>query len=91
MVALRYAHGNQIPFLSVNTCVHELLHVLLQDILISRLKWFQGGGHELRIDWYATWLWLFHDGATIRKSAQAYLDRLPSGVAARTSLDSSAR
>ena len=91
MVALRYAHGNQIPFLSVNTCVHELLHVLLQDIFVNRPKWFQGGGRELRIDWYATRLWLFHDGAAIRKSAQAYLDRLRLAVAARTSFDLSAR
>ena len=91
MVAIRYAHGNQIPFLSVNTCVHELLHVLLQDIFVNRPKWFQGGGRELRIDWYATWLWLFHDGAAIRKSAQAYLDRLRLAVAARTSFDLSAR
>jgi len=33
MIALRYAHGNQIPFLSVNTCVHEILHALLQGHL----------------------------------------------------------
>lgn len=82
MVALRYARGNQIPFLSVNTCVHELLHVLLQDVFVSDPKWFQTGGREFRIDWYATWLWLFHDGAAIRKSAQAYLGRLRSADAA---------
>jgi len=82
MVALRYAHGNQIPFLSVNTCVHELLHALLQDVFVSRPKWFQTGGREFRIDWYATCLWLFHDGAAIRKSAQAYLSRLRPAVAA---------
>jgi hypothetical protein len=91
MVALRYAHGNQIPFLSVNTCVHELLHALFQDVFVSRPKWFQAGGREFRIDWYATCLWLFHDGAAVRKSAQAYLDRLRSVVAARASLDLSAR
>jgi len=91
MVALQFAHGNQIPFLSVNTCVHELLHALLQDIFVGRPRWFQAGGREFRIDWRATRLWLFHDGAAIRESAQAYLDRLRSAVAARTSLDSSAR
>jgi hypothetical protein len=78
MLALRYAHGNQIPFLSVNTCVHELLHALLQDVFVSRPKWYQTGGREFRIDWFATGLWLFHDGAAIRKSAQAYLGRLRS-------------
>ena len=80
MIALRYAHGNQIPFLSVNTCVHELLHVLLQDIFVSRPKWYQSGGRELRIDWYATGLWLFGDGASIRKSTEACLGRLRSGA-----------
>jgi len=84
MVALQYAHGNQVPFLSVNTCLHELLHALLQDIFVSRPKWFQTGGREVRIDWYATRLWLFHDGAAIRESAQAYLDRLRSAGAERT-------
>ena len=36
LIALRYAHGNQVPFLSVNTCVHELLHALLQDVFVRR-------------------------------------------------------
>jgi hypothetical protein len=90
MIALLYAHGNQMPFLSVNTCVHELLHVLLQDVFVSQPKWFQIGGRESRIDWYATWLWLFHDGAAIRKSAQTCLDRLRTAVPARTPLDSAA-
>jgi hypothetical protein len=84
LLALRYAHGHQIPFLSVNTCVHELLHVLLQDIFISRPKWREAGEHEFRIDWYATRLWLFHDGAAVRKSAQVYLERLRRAVAVRT-------
>jgi hypothetical protein len=79
MVALQYAHADQVPFLSANTCVHELLHALLQDVFVSRPKWYQTGGREFRIDWYATGLWLFHDGAAVRKSAQAYLGRLRSG------------
>lgn len=78
MVALPYAHGNQVPFLSVNTCVHELLHALLQDVFVSHPKRFQGAEREFRTDWYATCLWLFHNGAAIRKSAQAYLDHLQS-------------
>src|SRR5207302_1939811 len=80
LVALRYAHGNQIPFLSVNTCVHELLHALLQDIFVSHPKWFQAEGRELRIDWFATSLCLFHDGAAVRNSAEEYLGRLRSGL-----------
>ena len=80
LVALRYAHGNQAPFVSVNTCVHELLHALLQDVFVSRPEWYQAGGREFRTDWYATCLWLFHDGATVRKSAEAYLRRLRSAA-----------
>jgi hypothetical protein len=85
LIALNYAHGHQIPFLSVNTCVHELLHVLLHDIYESRPEGWSGDGREFRIDWYATRLWLFHDGAAIRRSAHAYVERLRSVAAARTS------
>ena len=91
MIALRYAHGTQVPFLSVNTCVHELLHALMQDVFVRRPSWFQTGSREARIDWYATWLWQFHQGAAIRKSAQAYLARLRSSVVARTPEDLPAR
>jgi hypothetical protein len=82
LIALQYAHCNQVPFVSVNTCVHELLHALMQDVFVRRPTWYQTGGREFRIDWYATGLWLFHDGAAIRKSAQAYLNRLRSSVVA---------
>jgi hypothetical protein len=84
MIALNYAHGHQIPFFSVNTCVHELLHALLQDIYVSRPQGLPGEEREFRIDWYATLLWLFHDGTVIRNSAQAYLARLRATVSART-------
>ena len=80
MVALDYAHGHQIPFLAVNTCVHELLHVLLQDIFEVHPQGLSGYEREFRIDWYATRLWLFHDGAFIRREAEAYLERLRSAV-----------
>src|SRR5262245_59558970 len=45
-IALKYAHGHQIPFLSVNTCVHEFLHVLLQDIFESRPNGLLRDGRE---------------------------------------------
>jgi len=76
MIALRYAHRNQVAFLSVNTCLHELLHVLLGDIFVKAPKWYQRSGRETRVDYYATRLWLFHDGAEVRKSAESYLRRL---------------
>jgi len=79
MIALNFAHGHQIPFFSLNTCIHELLHVLLHDIFQPRPKGLQGEGREFRVDLYATRLWLFHDGIMIRKAAQAYLDHVRSG------------
>jgi hypothetical protein len=79
VIALRYAHGHQVPFLSVNTCVHELLHVLLQDIFIDRPAWHRAGRHEARIDWFATRMWLFGDAAEVRRSAGDYLKRLRAG------------
>lgn len=75
LIALRHAHGHQVPYLSLNTCVHELLHVLMHDIFELRPKGTTGDRREWRIDWYATQLWLFHDGAEIRKSAGEYLRR----------------
>jgi hypothetical protein len=79
VIAISYAHGHQFPYLSVNTCVHEMLHLLLQDVFVKRPKWYQANERETRDDWYATGLWLFHDGDAIRKSATVYLERLRSG------------
>jgi hypothetical protein len=76
MIAILYAHGYQVPYLSTNTCVHELLHALMQDILVGHPKWYQVGGREFRADSYATQLWLGQDGGEVRKSARAYLERL---------------
>jgi hypothetical protein len=76
LIALRYAHGDRVPFLSVNTCVHEILHALLLDIFLTRPSAYQAAEREYRIDWYATRLRLFHDGGAVRRSAQVYLDRL---------------
>lgn len=90
MIALRYAHGHQVPFLSLNTCVHELLHALMQDIFVSKPTWYQTGEREFRIDSYATGLWLFHDGAAIRKSAQTYVNLLRSAGPETNSSDASA-
>jgi hypothetical protein len=81
MVALDHAHGHQVPFLSVNTCVHELLHALLHDIFEARPKGSLGKAREFRIDAYATRLWLFHDGAAIREAARSYVQRLRSETA----------
>ncbi len=76
LIAARYAHGNRAPFVSVNTCVHEILHALMLDIFVTRPSAYQAVEREYRIDWYATRLWLFRDGGAIRSSAQAYLEKL---------------
>jgi hypothetical protein len=82
VLALRYAHGHQAPLLSVNTCVHELLHVVLGDIFEDRPPGLSGHGREIRVDWLATRMWLFHDGGAVRSAAETYLDRRRSESAA---------
>ncbi|HUI55183.1 MAG TPA: hypothetical protein VLY04_09435 [Bryobacteraceae bacterium] len=83
VIALNFAHGNQIPLLSLNTCVHELLHALLHDIFEKHPAGVAGQTREFRIDWYATRLWLFHDGAAIREAARTYVEHLRSEAASR--------
>lgn len=76
VIAINYAHGNRVPLLSVNTCVHELLHLLLQDVYLKHPKGYQVNEREIRADWNATRLWLFGDGGAIRQSAAGYLRKL---------------
>jgi hypothetical protein len=83
LIALRYAHGNQVPWFSTNTCLHELLHALMQDVYITHPKWYQSAGREGRIDAAGTGLWLFGSGDAVRRSAREYVSRLRSSQAAR--------
>jgi hypothetical protein len=76
VIAVRYAHAHQIPFLSVNTCVHELMHVLLQDVYESHPQGAGRSVREWRIDLYATRLWLFRECPGLRDAASAYVGRL---------------
>ena len=80
MIAMRYAHGNQVPFFSTNTCVHELLHALLGDLLVRHPSGQQVLEREWRVDSYASRMWLFHDGAAVRQAARVYLERLRQGA-----------
>jgi hypothetical protein len=80
MISVAHAHGNAVPFISVNTVVHELLHVLLMDVYQRNGSSLSSAGRELRIDVVGTRLWLFHDGAEIRRSAAVYLERLKKQV-----------
>ncbi|MBM3813398.1 MAG: hypothetical protein FJW20_17385 [Acidimicrobiia bacterium] len=75
MISMKRAHTHRVPFFSVNTCVHELLHVIFQDIYLPRQSTFKAGQLEARVDWQATRMWLFPGGDEIRKAAEAYLER----------------
>ncbi|WP_321477254.1 hypothetical protein [uncultured Paludibaculum sp.] len=76
MISLYRAHGHLIPLVSVNTCVHEILHAVMLDIFEQNPQGAAGAGREFRIDYLATRLWLFGDGSAIRDSAPIYLERL---------------
>lgn len=78
MAALDHAHGHRVPFLAVNTCTHELLHVLLGDILERRPAGWRGSWREARIDAIATRLWLTgrDGGGEIAACARRYAARL---------------
>ncbi|MFN7939055.1 MAG: hypothetical protein U0R19_37355 [Bryobacteraceae bacterium] len=76
VIAVEYAHAHQAPFLSVNTCMHELLHALCLDIFENQPGGAEGAWREFCIDSFATRLWLFGDGAPIRASAEKYVQRL---------------
>jgi hypothetical protein len=90
VISMNEAHGNQIPFLAVNTVVHELLHVLLEDVFRDRTSVFQGQSSEARVDLHATRLWLFGGDETVRESAKVCLDRLAKGAREIRSSDSCA-
>jgi hypothetical protein len=75
MIAVNRAHGHQLPFVSVNTCLHELLHALLHDIFELRPRGLPGAAREFRVDYYATQLWLFRGGDAIREAARSYVRR----------------
>lgn len=73
VIAMPRAHPNRIPFLAVNTVVHELLHILLEDIFVAKGGLLRDHGRETRVDWHATRMWWFGADATVRESARAYV------------------
>jgi hypothetical protein len=77
VISMKEAHENQVPFVAVNTVVHELLHILMQDVFVMDRVSVRGISSEARVDMYASRLWLFGDGETIRRSARECLKRLP--------------
>jgi hypothetical protein len=62
--------------------VHEILHVLLEDIFAAApRRWWPRATREFQIDLYATRLWLFGDGAAVYQATRRYLERLRSEAA----------
>lgn len=76
LIALDHAHGHIVPFVSVNTCVHELLHAVMLDIYERRPRGAWGQARETRIDTLATRMWLASGAEAVRESARAYAARL---------------
>jgi hypothetical protein len=70
MIALRRAHGHRIPYFSVNTCVHELLHVLLGDVREINPGTLSRQAREWRVDALATRMWLFQGSGEVRQAAR---------------------
>jgi hypothetical protein len=76
LIAMNVAHGNRVPFLNVNTLVHELLHLFLGDVFVRRPGVVSAHRREARVDWHATRLWLFQEGAAVKQAAHRYVRRL---------------
>ena len=74
LIALNYAVRHQVPFFSINTCEHELLHVFLGDIFEKPPGGVKGQWREYRIEGYGSRMWLFHSGALVRDRARRYAE-----------------
>lgn len=76
LIALNYAVRHQVPFFSINTCEHEMLHVFLGDIFEKPPGGLTGQWREYRIEGYGSRMWLFHAGTVVRQGAARYAARL---------------
>jgi hypothetical protein len=80
LIAVRAAHPNRVPFLDVNSVVHEMLHVFLLDIFSKKDGILHGQDREVRVDWHATRMWLLRGDEAVRKAAAEYVKRLGRAV-----------
>lgn len=78
-ISLKNAYPNRLPFLAVNTVVHELLHIIQGDIFVRRSGLLNGADREAAVDWLATRLWLLGAAPGVKQSAREYVHRLVSG------------
>jgi hypothetical protein len=83
LIALNYAARHQVPFFSINTCEHELLHVLLGDIFENHPGAVKEQFREYRIEAYGSRMWLFHVGRFVRDEARRYVAKRMNGDAGR--------
>jgi hypothetical protein len=75
LIALRRAHPHHVPFLSVNTVLHEL-HVILEDVYVQEPSPIESSRRELRADLAATRLWLFPSNPAVAEYVRRFLPRL---------------
>lgn len=76
LIGLNYAVRHQVPFFSINTCEHEMLHVFLGDIFEKPPGALKGQWREYRIEGYGSRMWLFHAGAYVKEGARKYAEHL---------------
>jgi hypothetical protein len=79
LISILASHGNRVPFLHVNTLVHELIHMFFEDFYLPREGRLSGQAHEHVIDWHATRMWLFSDDGAVKQSAFQYIRCLNRG------------
>jgi hypothetical protein len=80
LIALNYAVRHQVPFFSINTCEHEMLHVFLGDIFEKPPGGVKGQWREYRIEGYGSRMWLFHAAAYVKEGARKYAEHLRQNV-----------
>lgn len=54
VIALNYAHALRFPYLSTNTCLHELLHFIVGDTNLMKSQGWAASLRELRVEGLAT-------------------------------------
>ena len=82
VISLKNAYQNRLPFLAVNTVLHELLHAIRGDVFLPRSGLLSGADREAAVDWQATWLWLFGGAPGVKQYARLYVQRLANNMAA---------
>jgi hypothetical protein len=83
VVSVRNAYANRLPFVAVNTVVHELLHVIRGDIFVRPSGLLIRVDRETAVDWEATRMWLLGSAPGVKEAARLYVQRLRAAVRRR--------